>query len=74
MMNLAFRLQGKEGLQCNIFALRPSTQLMIFDVKKMLYAYRIANIISEEFDNGKGVEEDDVKDFASTNFGYLENK
>ena len=71
--NLAYRLQGKEGLECNIFAMRPTTEMMIFDIKKMLYAYRIAATISEMLDNGKGICEEDVKDFASANFGFLEN-
>ena len=71
--NLAYRLQGKEGLKCSVFALRPSTQLMIFDIKKLLYAYRAASIFSEELDNGKGVEKIDAEDFASSLFGYSEN-
>ena len=71
--DLAYRLREKEGLKCNIFALRPSTNLMIFDVKKLLYAYRMANVISETFDEGKGIIDDDVKDLQSTMFGFAEN-
>jgi voltage-gated potassium channel len=71
--NLAYRLREKEGLKCNVFALRPSTRLMIFDVKKMLYAYRMASIISETFDDGKGIITDDVTDFQNTGFGFAEN-
>ena len=72
--NIAYRLREKEGLKCNLFSLHPSTDLMIFDIKKMLYAYRMAIIFSEELDNGKGVEQSDVKDFSSTIFGFIENQ
>ena len=68
--NLAFRLQ-KEGLDVNTFVLRPSSHMMVFDTKKLVYAYRMASIISEVLDNGKGIEADDVKDISSTGFGYL---
>jgi hypothetical protein len=72
--NIAYRLREKEGLKCNLFSLRPSTDLMIFDIKKMLYAYRMAIIFSEELDNGKGVDQRDVKDFSSSIFGFMENQ
>ena len=72
--NLAYRLLGREGMNCNVFALRPSTQMMIFDVKKILYAYRMACVLSEELDNGKGIHSDDVNDFQTTGFGFAENR
>jgi hypothetical protein len=72
--NIAYRLIDKEGLKCNLFSLRPSTNLMIFDLKKMLYAYRMSNIFSEELDNGKWIERRDVEDFSSSIFGYMENR
>lgn len=70
--NLAYRLQ-KEGLDVNAFVLRPSSHMMVFDTKKLTYAYCMARIISEVLDNGKGIENNDVKDFATTAFGYSEN-
>ena len=70
--NLAYRLQ-KEGLDVNAFVLRPSSHMMVFDTMKLAYAYRMARIISEVLDNGKGIENNDVKDFATTAFGYSEN-
>ena len=70
--NLAYRLQ-KEGLDVNAFVLRPSSHMMVFDTMKLVYAYRMARIISEVLDNGKGIENNDVKDFATTAFGYSEN-
>ncbi|MBO5872302.1 MAG: hypothetical protein J6Q75_06655, partial [Bacteroidaceae bacterium] len=67
--NLAFRLQ-KEGVDVNTFVLRPSSHMMVFDTKKLAYAYRMACIISDVLDNGKGIEADDVEDISSTGFGY----
>ena len=71
--SLAYRLQDVEGVGCNAFVLRPSTNLMIFDVRKVLYAYRMASIISHSFDNAKGMEQADIEDFRSTDFGFMEN-
>ena len=70
--NLAYRLQ-KEGLDVNAFVLRPSSHMMVFDTMKLAYAYRMARIISDVLDNGKGIEKYDVEDLATPAFGYAEN-
>lgn len=69
--NLLYRLE-REGICCNSFVLRPSTKQMIFDENKLLIAYRIAETLSDKFDNGKGIEAKDAEDFATTGFGYKE--
>ena len=69
--NLAYRLQ-REGLQCNAFVLRLSTQLVNFEENKLVVALRMAQVICEQLDGGKGMESDDVKDFASPAFGFAE--
>jgi voltage-gated potassium channel len=69
--NLLYRLES-EGVSCNSFVLRPSTKQMIFDENKLLIAFRIAETLSNKFDNGKGIEAKDVEDFATTGFGYKE--
>jgi hypothetical protein len=69
--NLAYRLQ-KEGLDVNAFVLRPSSHMMVFDTMKLAYAYRMARIISDVLDNGKGIEKYDVEDLATPAFGYAE--
>jgi voltage-gated potassium channel len=71
--NLIYRMQEQLQFNGNAFALWPSTQMMIFDTKKILYAYKMANIISNAFDNGKGIDPKDVEDFASHLFGFSEN-
>lgn len=71
--NLLYRLPA-EGVECNAFVLRPSTQQMVLDENKLLVAYKMACVMSEELDNGKGMETYDIEDFASTGFGYAENR
>lgn len=71
--NLIYRMQEQLQFNGNAFALWPSTQMMIFDTKKILYAYKTARIISEFFDNGKGIDPKDVEDFASHLYGFSEN-
>ena len=70
--NFAYRLQ-KEGLDINTFILRPSSHMMVFDTMKLTYAYRMARVISEVLDNGRGIQASDVNDLATTAFGYSEN-
>ena len=67
--NLLYRLSS-EGIDCNAFVLRPSTKQMIFEENKLLIAFRIAMVLSDKLDNGKGVEANDVEDLATTGFGY----
>lgn len=69
--NLAYRLR-KDGVECNCFVLRPSSHLINFDTKRLLVAFRMAQVISLHLDNGKGIEEKDVKDLSATGFGYIE--
>ena len=69
--NLAYRL-GQEGIACNAFVLRPSSHLMNFDTKRLVVALRMAQVISQQLDDGRGIREEDVKDFATTGFGYKE--
>ena len=71
--NLGYKLQ-ENGLGCNTFVLRPSSEIINFSNYRLLLAFRIAHLLSQQFDNGKGVEEIDIEDFAQTCFGYRENK
>ena len=70
--NLGFKLRD-EGTAANIFAVRPSTALINFNNSRMLIAFRMAMLLSDMLDNGKGIDNADVEDFASDSFGYLEN-
>ena len=67
--NLGYRLQQK-GIVCNAFVIRPSCEVINFDNRRLLIAYRLASIISQQLDGGRGIQPGDVKDFKETGFGY----
>lgn len=69
--NAAYHLQ-RMGLEGNIFVLRLSTQLVNFEENKLVVAMRIAQVVSQQLDDGKGIWADDVKDFATSAFGFVE--
>ena len=70
--NLGYHLQQK-GINCNLFVIRPSCDVINFDDRNMLIAYRMASIISQQLDGGRGIQPDDVNDFKETGFGYSES-
>lgn len=69
--NAVYHLQ-RMGLESNIFVLRLSTQLVNFEENKLVVALRIAQVVSQQLDDGKGIWADDVKDFATPAFGFAE--
>ena len=69
--NLGYRLR-KEGIASNTFVLRPSCDIINFDNRRLLIAYRMATIISQLLDENRGIQPNDVKDFKETRFGYKE--
>ena len=70
--NLGYRLQQK-NIVCNSFVIRPSCDVIDFDNRRLLIAYRMATIISQQLDGGRGIQPDDVKDFKETGFGYAQD-
>ena len=68
---LGYKLKREGKPTCNCFVLRPSCDMVSFDDRRLLVAYRIAEIISLQLDNGKGMESDDVEDFENNTFGYV---
>ena len=67
--NLGYRLQ-QEGIVCNTFVIRPSCEVINFDNRRLLIAYRIATIISQQLDGGRGIHPNDVADLKESVFGY----
>lgn len=70
--NLGYTIR-KDIADANVFVLRPSSELVNFNDRKLAIAYRMATIISQQLDGGRGIQPDDVKDFKETGFGYIEN-
>jgi voltage-gated potassium channel len=71
--NLGYTIREKYP-DSNVFVLRPSSELMNFDDRKLVIAYRMAQLISEQLDNSKGIDEKDIKDLKDTGFGYKEKR
>ena len=67
--NLGYIIR-KDIANANVFVLRPSSELVNFNDRKLAIAYRIATVISQQLDGGRGIQPDDVKDFKETGFGY----
>ena len=71
--NLAYRMI-ENGIYSNAFVMRLSTDLINFDSNRLVIALQMAQVISSQFDNNRGIHPNDIKDLASTGFGYTENK
>ncbi len=67
--NLGYTIR-KDIANANVFVLRPSSELVNFNDRKLAIAYRMASVISQQLDGGRGIQPDDVKDFKETGFGY----
>ena len=70
--NLGYIIR-KDIANANVFVLRPSSELVNFNDRKLAIAYRMASVISQQLDSGRGIQPDDVKDFKETEFGYAQD-
>ena len=67
--NLGYSIR-KDIADANVLILRPSSEIVNFNDRKLAIAYRMASVISQQLDGGRGIQPDDVKDFKETGFGY----
>lgn len=67
--NLGYTIR-KDIANANVFVLRPSSELINFNDRKLAIAYRMATIISQQLDGGRGIQEKDTTDLKETGFGY----
>ena len=67
--NLGYTIRN-EHPDTNVFVLRPSSELMNFNTRKLAIAYRMALLISEHFDDGRGMSDEDWADLKATGIGY----
>ena len=70
--NLGYAIR-KDIANTNVFVLRPSSELVNFNDRKLAIAYRMASVISQQLDGGRGIQPDDIKDFKETGFGYTQD-
>lgn len=71
--NLGYAIREKHK-NVNVFVLRPSSELMNFNTRKLAIAYRMAQLISEQLDGGRGMTDTDMADLKKGGFGYKENE
>lgn len=70
--NLLYRLQDDKAFpQFNGFVLRPSSQLMTFDSRRLLIAFRMAQVIADVIAPGSTLLDSEKSHFAA-GFGYAE--
>lgn len=70
--NLLYRLQDDKAFpQFNGFVLRPSSQLMTFDSRRLLIAFRMAQVIADVLAPGSTLLDSEKSHFAA-GFGYAE--
>ncbi len=67
--NIAYKIK-ENSPSGNVFALRPSTQLINLNSNKKLIAFRMAQVISACFDDNHGIVENDLKDLKSGKYTY----
>lgn len=67
--NLAYFIR-EERPKTNVFVLRPASDVMNLDERKLVVAYLMAQLISRHLDNGRGPQPDDVKDLQQLSFAF----
>ena len=67
--NVGYYVREKHP-ETNVFVLRPSSELMNFNPKKLAIAWRMALLISEHFDGGKAMTDEDYTDLKATGEGF----
>jgi len=67
--NLAYTLQQTHP-ETNTFVLRPSSELINFNSSNLAIAFRIAQLLSDQFDDGRGITETDLADLNAKKIGY----
>jgi hypothetical protein len=62
----------EKDVKCSSFVLRPSSEVMNLKDRNLVYAYRIATLLSQHLDNGRGMQNDDSSDLQEEGYGYQE--
>ena len=69
--NVLFYLREKNYISGNGFVLRVSSKLINADIHKLIVAYLMAKVISEQLDDNRGMLDSDRQDFEQPGFGYI---
>ena len=71
-LNLGYTLR-QEHPTINVFALRPSTDVVNFNTRRYIILYRMAQVFSEHFDNSRGPRPEDIDELKHGGLGYPTN-
>ncbi len=69
--NLGYKVR-QQGIRCNVFVLRPSSDIVNFDSRNLLVAFRIAILFQNLLDADKGINVTDVQDLGTASYGYTD--
>lgn len=68
-LNLGYTLR-QEHPNINVFALRPSTDVVNFNTRRHIILYRMAQVFSEHLDGGRGPQPKEIDEMRQGGFGY----
>ena len=69
LKNVAYFIREKKP-NVNVLVLRPASDVMNMDERKLVIAYRMARLISQRLDNSRGPLPDDVADLHRLDFAF----
>ena len=73
LKNVAYFIREKKP-NVNVLVLRPASDVMNMDERKLVIAYRLARLISQRLDNSRGPLLDDVIDLQRLDFAFTVSK
>lgn len=73
LKNVAYFIRERKP-NANVLVLRPASDVMNMDERKLVIAYRMARLVSQCLDNSRGPLPDDVKDLQRLDFAFTESK
>ena len=71
--NLAYFIRERAP-QTNVFVLRPGSDVMNLNERKLVIAYKMARLISQHLDGGRGPINDDLNDLQQLDFAFAETQ
>lgn len=69
-LNLGYTLRREYNPTANVFVLRPSSEVVNFNVRRHIILYRMAQVFSEHFDGGRGPQPKEIDEMRQGGFGY----
>lgn len=71
--NLAYFIR-EDSPKANVLVLRPASDVMNLDERKLIIAYRMALLISRQLDHGRGPKPEDIAELQQLGFAFAETR